>query len=1205
MDTIKLLFDPSKDIYRTIEKVITYNVAQDIRLKTEVSEYVVTESIENQFEKLLTKMQNAMDFSGENEIGVWVSGFYGSGKSSFTKYLGLAFDDQIQIDGAPFLNHLQNRLRKPQTKALIGAITKRFPAAVIMLDLASEMLAGATGKEVSTVLFYKVLQWAGYSQNLKVFRFERKLEEDNRYEEFRKKVKENADLEWPKIQNDPLVIDSIIPEIAHQIYPDLFKTPTSFSTETSEYIQFENERVEEMIDIVRSRGKDYIIFIVDEVGQYVGSSPKLILNLDGLAKNLKNIGAGKVWFIGTAQQTLTEDDPKAALNSPELYKLKDRFPIQIDLESRDIKEICYRRLLGKSSDGEKQLGDLFDTHGQELRFNTKLKDAKYYDSEFNKETFVNLYPFLPSHFDILLHLLGALAKSTGGIGLRSAIKVVQDILIEEIDHQKPLAESTIGCLATTVTIYDSLEKDIRKGFASLHQAVGKVLIRFPDSEIHQDVAKTVAILQILSNMPVSSHNVSSLMHPSVMAAFRREEIEKIINDLINDSHIPFGEKDGNLGFYSEKLHDIEQERAQIPLRSSESRRLFNELLKESFTPLPSTRLDGTLAVTTGLKSRSGSFDASLAGDREAIQTVIELVDPGDYETGKLRLIEDSRQSTFKNVIFLLGRRIPEIEERISEIYRCREICQRYRNQPDQEVKDYCSGQSDRANKLSLEIQRHFKSCLSKGSFIFRGQTTAVESLDVDVIEATKKYLGQVVGQVFDRYSEAPIRVETSIAEKFLKFENLAAMTSKEDPLGLVKIVGGRPTIHTDYKALQSIRDYIDRNGNIEGRKLIDHFTRDPFGWSQDTLRYLVASLLVGGELKLKVSGHEVTVKGQQAIDALKTNNTFKPVGVALRQERPSNEVLARAAERLTDLVGDTVFPLEDDISKASVKNFPQLQSRFAPLGEKLTSLGLPGGDRIQSIIQNIADLLSTDASDAPLRLGGEQSTLYDDLKWAKEIDLAFKKDVGVTIGDLQDHRREILDLPRTGLTGELKDELNETLVQLSGLLAKEDYYDHIPDLNTMLTNIKSVARKAVSKMAEEQINVIKESQADLSQSPEWGELTQEEQLNMLSQLESLEITVTEDLKGLKQLVNQEFVIYSELGEIKNNIEEQGRKRRLARIEEEREKAKKSGESLTRTLKFPKSVTEVHQLEELITQLQEIKNDLELFKDIKINIEFDE
>ena len=50
--TIRSLFDPSKDIYRTIEKVITYGASTDVRLKSEISEYVVTESIEEQFRKL-------------------------------------------------------------------------------------------------------------------------------------------------------------------------------------------------------------------------------------------------------------------------------------------------------------------------------------------------------------------------------------------------------------------------------------------------------------------------------------------------------------------------------------------------------------------------------------------------------------------------------------------------------------------------------------------------------------------------------------------------------------------------------------------------------------------------------------------------------------------------------------------------------------------------------------------------------------------------------------------------------------------------------------------------------------------------------------------------------------------------------------------------------------------------------------------------
>jgi Family of unknown function (DUF6079) len=441
MTQIRTLFDADKGIHRSIEKVISYQASQQERLKAEIREYIVTESIERQLERLLENMQAAMEAGGEHEVGVWVSGFYGSGKSSFTKYFGLALDQRVLVDDQPFLRHLQDRLSKPTTKALLSTVAARFPAAVILLDLASEQIAGATLEEVSTVLYYKVLQYAGYSRNLKVAALERKLKKDARFAEFEALFREETGEAWADYQNDELVADSVLPSIAHRLYPALFRNEQGFTTASRDVIYLMDDRVQEMIDIVHeATGKEYILFVIDEIGQYVGSYQNKILDLQGLAENLKNLGHGRVWIVGTAQQTLTEDDPRASINSPELFKLKDRFPITVDLESSDIKEICYRRLLGKSSAGDATLASLFDRHGQSLRHNTRLVDARYYDATFDREAFVNLYPFLPAHFEILLHLLGALAKSTGGIGLRSAIKVIQDILIEDGGGRPPVAD---------------------------------------------------------------------------------------------------------------------------------------------------------------------------------------------------------------------------------------------------------------------------------------------------------------------------------------------------------------------------------------------------------------------------------------------------------------------------------------------------------------------------------------------------------------------------------------------------------------------------------------------------------------------------------------------------------------------------------------------------------------------------------------------
>lgn len=1189
---IRSLFDSNKDIYRTIEKVISYGASQEGRLKSEITEYVVTENIEEQFRKLLDRMQLAMESGGENEIGVWVSGFYGSGKSSFTKYLGLAFDHEITIEGTPFIKHLQDRFHTPQVKALFSTVSQRFPAAVVMLDLASEMLAGATMEDVSTVLYYKVLQWAGYSRNLKVAALERKLEKDGLYEAFLEKVEAALPgITWKDLQNDPLVVDGLLPQIAHEMYPAFFPSDASFSSNTEGFIQFEDQRVQEMIDIVRERsGKQHIIFVIDEVGQYVGSRDNLILNIDGLAKNLKRLGNGKAWIISTAQQTLTEDDPRAVLNSDKLYKLKDRFPIQIDLESSDIKEICYRRLLGKSPSGETELGKLFDGLGQALRHNTKLEDAKYYDADFSRGSFINLYPFLPAHFDILLHLLGALAKSTGGIGLRSAIKVIQDILVEGHDGRSPVADQLLGWLATTVTLFDALDKDIRRAFPSVHQSVGKVQIRFPDSQIHQEIGKSVAILQILGNLPVTIHNVASLMHPSVTSPSQMEDVRTAVEEMLNDVHVPLGEKDGALCFLSEKLRDIEQERGGIPLRSVDVRRIFNDALRDCFDPLPRVSLHGTMAVASGLKVQVGSSITSLAGDQNTIQTIVELVNADDYDTARNRILDDSRSRTSQNAITLVARGNLELDDLASEIYRCLRIAELHRIEPDQEVKDYCIGQLDRAAKLATGLQSKIKQTLQSGSFIFRGQTTAVTAIDPNLLESAKKLMADVAAQVFDRYIEAPVRVSTDLAEKFLRVGNPAAISSVLDPLELVEIVGGRAAFKTEHKAMVSIRDYIDRNGTVEGKRLLEYFSNASYGWSRDTTRYILAAMLMASEIKLKVSGNPVTAVGQQAINALKTNNSFKQIGVALRDERPSNETLGRAAERLTDLLGDMVIPLEQEISKAAAKHFPRFQHDYAPLAEKLSSLGMAGSDRIRTLNQEIADVLFTDASDAPQRMGSETSALYDNLKWALEVKRVMDNGLNGTLGELQTHRLEIQALPDTGVPGDLRKQVAEDLDLIAERMARDDFYKHTSDFNSQLTHLKGCVRDAVITLQDRQKSRLKQGGEDLQQVLEWGELTQEERGNAMNRLDDLALSASQDLAGLKKLLARDYDINTTIEDLKRSIKRQGHERQRQRLEEERAKTGKKGlGKLSKSIVLPVKVTTPVDLDALIQQLHEIKS----------------
>jgi hypothetical protein len=1194
MTQIRNLFDAGKDIHRTIEKVITYQASQEQRLKAEISEYIATESIEQQLEQLLEKMQAAMEAGSSHEIGVWVSGFYGSGKSSFTKYLGLAFDQRVTIDGKPFLRYLQDRLHRPTTKALLSKLAASFPAAVVMLDLASEQIAGASLAEVSTVLYHKVLQYAGYSRNVKVAALERRLRKEGRYVEFEQAFQADTGETWADYRNDDLVVDSIVPRLAHRLYPNLFRTDQAFSTASNDIVYLMNDRVQEMIDVVReASGKEHIIFIVDEIGQYVGSQQTKILDLQGLAQNLKDLGNGKVWIVGTAQQTLTEDDPRAAINSPELYKLKDRFPITVALESSDIKEICFRRLLGKSAAGATELGALFDRHGQALRQHTKLSDAKFYDAGFDREAFTNLYPFLPAHFDILLHLLGALAKSTGGIGLRSAIKVIQDILVEGAGTLKPVVDRELGWLATTVTLYDALDKDIRRAFPSIHQAVDKVLIRFPDDELSQGVGKTVAVLQILGNLPVSVENVAALMQPAIAAGSLADEVKAAIDRLLKDPIVPLGEKDGWLRFFSEKLSDVEQERSGLVPRTPDIRRVFNGALKDVFDPLPSVRLHGSLTVTTGLKHLNAGQQSSLAGERETVQSILTFADPTDYETEKTRLNNESIHRSSENSIYMLARRSAEADDLVAEICRCERIVELHRNDPDQEVKEYCQSQMDRASRLNSELIKKIARSLTQGSFVFRGKVTAVDSLDQSLATACKKHLEEAAERVFDRYPEAAERAATDLAEKFLRAPNLRAISSALDPLGLVQVSGGSPSIKTDHKGLVSIKDFIERNGTVEGKKLLDVFSGAPFGWSQDTLRYMVAALLVAGEVKLRVSGREVTVTGQQAIDALKNNNSFKSAGVAMRDDRPSMEVLSRAAERLTDLSGDQVVPLEEDIGKAAQKLLPSLQHQLAPLAERLQTLGLPGVETVRSANQQIADMLLSDASDAPQRFGAEQSPLYDALKWAIAAKLAFDHGIADTVRALRNLQRGVDELPNTGAPKELRDAAGEDLVAVADILAQDDFFKRKADLNTRKTAIEARVAEAVAAMRATQAERLLAAESELALIPEWSDFTAEEQAGTLGKIQALSVEVTLDIAGVQKLVARQFDIEGTIAETKAKVVQEGKVRRQQVLHPRTSNTAVQGaqEKRKKTITIPARIGSPAELDALIRTLSDLRREL--------------
>ena len=957
VDTIQSLFSTRRRIDRRIEKVIDYAALQDERLLAEIEEYEATDKVEGCFRTFLENYDQGVRGGQVTEIGVWVHGFYGSGKSSFTKYLGLALDPERSLAGRPFMEHLSQRLPSADVKALLTSVARRAPTAVIFLDLAAEQLAESTATSVSTVLYWKVLQQLGYSKEKKLAQLELTLERQGKTEEFRHLYRERWHEDWESIHNDPVLGNARAAQIVTQILPAEFPTPESFSRLRFEEAKNLRDRAQDIIDLVRRKtGKQNILFLVDEAGQYVAPRVELILNLDGLVRAFKELGQGKVWMVATGQQTLAEIVAKAQYNSAELNRLQARFPVSIELDASDIKAITYRRLLTKTSEAETRLKEMFRGSGQALITYTRLSGTVLYRTDPDTDTFVQFYPFLPHHFDLLLELIRTLARSAGGIGLRSAIKVIQDVLVD-VNRLLPagttkLAERPVGTLACADDFYNTLRNDIYKVLPHVVAAVERTAQVFPARPLAVRVAKAVAALQTVEGFPCSGENIAALLYPSVGAPSLLPEVRDVLRDMLAVSEIGLIEdpKAGGYVFLSDKVRPLQKKRGDMPVLSGDTTRIRNEALKKVFDPQPAARLENTKEVKAAV--RSGKF--LIVGDGEDMTVRLEWVDDGLWDTRRtILLTETAAQPEWLNAVAWLVRNSDAVEELLPEIYRSEQIAlQIDERSADRDEAQYLRAQLKQAESYRSEAERLLKQALMAGTLIFRGRPTPAAEAGNTIEAAARTVLGRAAQDVFKYYHLAPVRAGTDLAGKFLTVDRFDRITPEQDPLTLVAKKGGSTQVNIGHPALaEALRAFQDRlqevgGGRLWGNAIQDFFAGPPYGWSKDTVRYLFAALLVAGKIEFHTAEGTLRVAGPKAGEACRSTLAFNRVGVSLRGAPPDPEALDRAAKCLQNIFGDTVvIPFEDSISRAVRRNLPGLLEAVGALPDRLRLLMLPGEER--------------------------------------------------------------------------------------------------------------------------------------------------------------------------------------------------------------------------------------------------------------------
>jgi hypothetical protein len=1137
---IRELFDQTRPIDRQIVAVINYAADDEALIRQEIAEYEITDSLARHYERFMINLDAGFRGGGGHEVAVWVSGFYGSGKSSFTKYLGFALDPGRKVGSEPFLTCFQNQITSAPLRSQLGTLAKNYPATVIMIDLASVASANAANYGISRIVCHKVLEWAGYSKDEKISLLELMCERDNRTEEFYAAIIETG-YTWDEVKYNLLAANAIVSQVACKLYPKLWPDSASFSRTKVDSIYGEDERLKQMLDLIERRsGSRRVLFILDEVGQFIEGTDRLILNLHGLAENLKNFGQGQAWIIATAQQTLPMTGP--------LFKLQARFPetLRIDIESTDIREITYRRLLKKSPEAIQLLKKLFSEHSGAITAATQLKNTKHIQTHLDGDEFSRLYPFLPQHFNILMELLRSLARSTGGIGLRSTLKVIQDVLVDMKGAQSGihLADLPVGTLATADIFFDTLRADIERANRPLVEAVAKVAIAYGPGSLHHRIAKTVAVLQLVEGFPVSSANVAAMLHPSADATPLLESVDKAATEMCDDKELPLELVDGSLRFMSEAVAQILLDQGSLVPSSNDQMTILNEILRDQiFSPEPAARLENTKTVKAQVKLLHGTMPVAVTHSKEDVELHLELASASEISSRIKDRLNDSRVPANKNILFLIGEDTREIRDTITRIYRCEEIHRRHRTEAaEKEVSQFIIAQKSRAEILKRDLDTILQNAFLKGSFVFRGANTAVATRGSELRIACNSQLTHVAAEVFPFYKQASQNLDSNVAEKLLLTSDLSAVPSATDPLGIVDKAGAATRIRTDHPALVSLLDYLRTRGEVDGRKLLDDFNRAQYGWFKDTTRYLVAGLFISQAIRIKVGNQWLEAVGPKAIEALKNNTTFAKIDVATNDKQIPQETLNRAAKRLLDLTGENVLPMAPRISQAVLKHFPAFRNEYASLAVELASTSLPGSVRAQALSKRLSDVLDRDASDAPVALGAEEALLVDDLAWARDVRKALENDLGSDAAEAAALAAAIASLPKVGILEKLASSTAILRDELGEFLGREDFYTVASDIRTRQTALREQVKVAAIGLGQEIASHLDSQRESITNLPEWPELPADDRSEFSSQLDGTTLPEATDIAGIRQLLNRRMELDANLNQIRSAVVERHKKR---------------------------------------------------------------
>jgi len=542
-----------KPVDRPIEGVIKAD--DETSLKLEVEEYVLTNEVSKRLESFLYAYNN---YEGAN--GVWISGFFGSGKSHLLKMLALLLGNRL-IDGKPVFDLFlpkctDNEILKGDLKRAVSIPSKSI---LFNIDQKADIIS-KTQIDALLSVFVKVFdEMCGYyGKQGHIAKFERDLNSRGLYEKFKEAYKEISGRNWESGREQALLESQNIAAAYSRVTgEDKATTLGILDKYRSEYKISIEDFANQVNEYIERNGKDFRLnFFVDEVGQYIADNVKLMTNLQTIAESLATKCRGHAWIIVTAQEDMnTVIGEMSKQQGNDFSKIQARFAIKMKLTSADVEEVLQKRLLIKNDDGIEKLSEIY--HAQSNNFKTLFDfadGAKTYKKIKDRDHFINCYPFIPYQFSLFqssiqdLSLHNAFEGKHSSVGERSMLAVFQQVAIQ-------ISEYEMGQLASFNLMFEGIRSALKSQIQRSILSAEKHL----DNEFAIKVLKALFLIKYVKEFKPTVRNLCVLMFdkfdcdlPSL-----KTKIEEALNLLELQTYI---QRNGEqYEFLTDEEKDIEQE----------------------------------------------------------------------------------------------------------------------------------------------------------------------------------------------------------------------------------------------------------------------------------------------------------------------------------------------------------------------------------------------------------------------------------------------------------------------------------------------------------------------------------------------------------------------------------------------------------------------------------------------------------------------